>query len=150
MTVRPANHADIAAISAIAAQAPTAAHWHEPDYQRLFTVGSHYLVLVYQESVVRGFLIASQVGPEWELENIAVEQSAQRLGVATALLGHFLDLVQQQRGAAVYLEVRASNTAARALYGQHGFTISGRRPQYYDNPAEDAILYKKAIAQPRK
>jgi ribosomal-protein-alanine N-acetyltransferase len=45
----------------------------------------------------------------------------------------------------VYLEVRESNTAARALYGAHGFIEVGRRGQYYRRPVEDAIILRAAI-----
>ena len=41
----------------------------------------------------------------------------------------------------ILLEVRESNLAARRLYEKHGFRESGRRPKYYSNPIEDAILY---------
>ena len=42
--------------------------------------------------------------------------------------------------AAVFLEVRESNQAARALYEKWAFLESGRRPRYYKDPEEDAIL----------
>jgi ribosomal protein S18 acetylase RimI-like enzyme len=40
----------------------------------------------------------------------------------------------------VILEVRASNFPAVALYGTLGFTETGRRPRYYADPIEDAVL----------
>ena len=47
------------------------------------------------------------------------------------------------RGAkAVFLEVRESNQAARALYEKWAFLESGRRRRYYQEPDEDAILYR--------
>ena len=39
-----------------------------------------------------------------------------------------------------YLEVRASNHAAIALYTRLGFRVCGRRPNYYRDPEEDAVL----------
>ena len=41
----------------------------------------------------------------------------------------------------IHLEVRESNNAARALYVKCGFASTGRRPKYYSNPEEDAVLY---------
>jgi ribosomal-protein-alanine N-acetyltransferase len=42
-----------------------------------------------------------------------------------------------------YLEVRASNEAANALYQRYGFRQIGRRRNYYERPREDAILMGK-------
>jgi ribosomal-protein-alanine N-acetyltransferase len=49
--------------------------------------------------------------------------------------------VRQRKVTRVFLEVRESNAAARALYEKCGFQISGRRKSYYSDPAEDAVLY---------
>ena len=132
----------------IEAQAPTAAHWSEQEYQRLFAGDATRLALLIEdEGTIQGFLVSKQVGPEWELENIATGESARRRGLASALLGHFLKVVKQQGGESVFLEVRASNAAARALYAKHGFVETGRRCNYYENPPEDAILYRHVIGE---
>lgn len=43
----------------------------------------------------------------------------------------------------IFLEVRASNTPAQALYKKWGFDIIGKRKQYYHEPVEDAIIMKR-------
>ena len=130
----------------IEAQAATAAHWNENEYDRLFSGDPPRLALVIGEDAVQAFLIAKQIGPEWELENIAA--AAPRRGLASALLGHFLDVVRQRGGESVFLEVRDSNAPARALYARHGFVETGRRRLYYQDPAEDAVLYRKGVGSP--
>ena len=132
----------------IEAQAATAAHWNDREYDRIFAGDPPRLALLIHDDVVQGFLVANQIGPVWELENIAVAAGARRRGLASALLGHFLDMVKQQGGESVLLEVRASNAAARALYARHGFAETGRRRHYYQNPEEDAVLYRKLINSP--
>jgi ribosomal-protein-alanine N-acetyltransferase len=146
--IRLATPADLPAMRRIEAQAATAAHWNENEYDRLFTGDSPRLALVIAEDAVQAFLIAKQIGPEWELENIVVAASAQRRGLASALLGHFLDVVRQRGGESVFLEVRDSNAPARALYAKHGFVETGRRRLYYRDPAEDAVLYRKGVGIP--
>ena len=42
----------------------------------------------------------------------------------------------------VLLEVRESNTPARRLYEKLGFALEGRRPGYYQDPGEDALLFR--------
>jgi ribosomal-protein-alanine N-acetyltransferase len=48
----------------------------------------------------------------------------------------------------VYLEVRASNDHARALYDSRGFVEVGRRKAYYRRPVEDAIVLRRVLEQP--
>jgi ribosomal-protein-alanine N-acetyltransferase len=142
--IRPATSADVAAMRRIEAQAPTAAHWTKSEYDRILAGDPPRLALViYDDDTVQGFLVAKQVGPEWELENIAVTPGAQRRGFASALLKHFLDVVKRQGGEGVFLEVRASNAAARALYAKYGFAATGLRRNYYQYPDEDAVLYRR-------
>jgi [ribosomal protein S18]-alanine N-acetyltransferase len=147
--IRPATAADVPAMRRIEAQAPTAAHWSESEYERIFAGNPPRLALVIlDDDTVQGFLVANQIGPEWELENIVVATGARRRGLASALLGHFLDVLKQRGAESVYLEVRASNAAARFLYGKYGFAETGRRRHYYRYPDEDAVLYRKAVASP--
>ena len=132
----------------IEAQAPTAAHWNESEFDRIFAGDPPRLALVIHDDTVQGFLVAHQIGPEWELENIAIAAGARRRGLASALLGHFLDVVEQQGGESVFLEVRASNAAARVLYAKYGFAETGRRRHYYQHPNEDAVLYRRVVGGP--
>jgi ribosomal-protein-alanine N-acetyltransferase len=46
----------------------------------------------------------------------------------------------------LFLEVRASNRAALALYLSLGFSQTGRRPRYYIDPVEDALLLTLRLA----
>jgi ribosomal-protein-alanine N-acetyltransferase len=44
------------------------------------------------------------------------------------------------------LEVRPSNHAALAFYRAQGFAVTGRRPRYYADPVEDAVLLALNLA----
>src|SRR5262249_18233057 len=131
------------ALLALERQAETAAHWSREHYESVFE-GSEpaRIMLVIEEGELFGFLVARPVGPEWEIENIAVVDRARRRGLGAQLLAEFLDLARTGGAEAVFLEVRESNHAARALYENRAFTQSGRRPRYYRSPEEDAILYR--------
>ena len=63
-----------------------------------------------------------------------------RRGVGTLLLSELLAWAETARAEKIYLEVRASNQAARSFYQRHGFAETGRRPRYYPAPVEDALL----------
>jgi [ribosomal protein S18]-alanine N-acetyltransferase len=121
----------------------TAAHWSFEQYQSACSeFGPKRILLVVEEdSTIQGFLVARDVGQEWEIENIAIALPARRRRLGACLLRHFLNLVRGQGGASVFLEVRESNLAARGLFEQCGFIESGRRADYYRNPEEDAVTY---------
>lgn len=71
---------------------------------------------------------------------IGVREGDRRLGVGEALLIATIDLSATLNANVVTLEVRASNTAAQALYSKYGFKVMGRRVKYYSSNGEDAII----------
>jgi len=144
--VRPATSADIPALLALEGGSADAAHWSEAEYHRLFAEAER-MVLVIEENSVEGFIVGRDLGPEWEIENIVVASAVQRRGLGRQLVQKLLDLARICGAQAVFLEVRESNRAARALYSKMGFTESGRRRGYYINPEEDALICKKLFPQ---
>jgi ribosomal-protein-alanine acetyltransferase len=142
--IRSATAADIAAMMALEKHAATAAHWSTAQHQAVFTTpGPRRLALVIEEgAVMQGFLVARSIRTEWEIENIAIAGPARRRGLGTRLLGEFLDGVRRENAESVFLEVRESNRPARALYERWAFILDGRRKGYYQNPEEDALLYR--------
>ena len=152
--IRLATVADIPLILVLAQHSPTAAQWNEKQYLELFQPDSdtpEWLILIAESSStapakettgIDGFLVARHVVHEWELENIVVASSARRRGVGRQLLETLLNTARKTEGVSVFLEVRESNVAARSLYEKSHFRQTGRRPGYYVNPSEDAILYR--------
>jgi len=91
---------------------------------------------------VVGHGVLWRIGPEAELANLAVAPEAQGRGIAGALLDHLLDEAERDGVRTVFLEVRASNAAALALYQGRGFRQVGLRSHYYDRPREDARVLR--------
>jgi porphobilinogen synthase len=79
---------------------------------------------------------------EGEVVNLAVAPSMRRQGIADALLERLLQRARSLSLAFVFLEVRASNEAALALYRGRGFREVGVRRHYYDRPREDARILR--------
>lgn len=96
-----------------------------------------YFFVKKNEKIV-GFLAISQLAGELEITNIAIKKAYQGHGLGSQLLAN-LDHVDFP----IFLEVRASNTPAQALYKKCGFGIIGKRKQYYHEPVEDAIIMKR-------
>jgi ribosomal-protein-alanine N-acetyltransferase len=89
-----------------------------------------------------GFAVAAVVAGEAELETIAVVANGQRRGVGGLLLRALVDDLKTAQASELNLEVRASNQVALGFYRQQGFEEAGRRPRYYADPEEDAVLMK--------
>jgi [ribosomal protein S18]-alanine N-acetyltransferase len=143
--VRLASTEDIPAILELERQTDSAAHWPETTYRRLFeqeTPACVPLVIEGEDAKnLNGLLIARISGDECELENVVVRRQRQSQGLGSKLLHALAEAARKQNVTHIFLEVRESNAAARALYEKSGFEISGRRKSYYSNPAEDAVLY---------
>ena len=151
VAIRHATEEDIPDILRLARSSESAAQWSEQQYRALILGGesaTSTLALVAgssENSPILGFLIARHVDREWELENIVVSTEVRRNGIGKHLCERLLGEAQQRNGEVVFLEVRESNIAARALYKKLGFRETGRRKSYYNNPLEDAVVCCKTL-----
>lgn len=103
---------------------------------------SLWLVAV-DEDCVAGYVGSQSVMGESDMMNIAVSPNYRRQGVAEALVEELACRLKDKGNHCLTLEVRSSNNAAIALYEKLGFAQVGRRPNYYRNPKEDALILRK-------
>ena len=82
---------------------------------------------------------------EGEIANIATHPDFRRCGIGRAMLDAMIADMSDRGVSSVYLEVRASNKAAVALYMSDGFIPVGIRKKYYSAPVEDAVLMKRTV-----
>jgi [ribosomal protein S18]-alanine N-acetyltransferase len=94
-----------------------------------------------------GYVVALVMADEGEIADLAVAPSARRRGIARSLLERMMTDAMEAGVRALYLEVRESNAAARALYQALGFEPVGRRRGYYQHPSEDALLLRRDLAR---
>ena len=71
---------------------------------------------------------------------IAVREPCRRQSIGQGLLVSIIDMAAKLHVRVVTLEVREGNKSAQAMYLRHGFYIAGRRPRYYSDNQEDAVL----------
>lgn len=152
--IREAKDADIPAILEIASASITSSWTYDYVHDRLGRDDSLLFVAVDNSVVstgngsgasnpqVVGFASFRLVGDDGELLQIAVDVNRRRCGVGGCLLGAILDYSKNKALTSVFLEVRAGNAPAVALYKKFGFEPLRVRKGYYDNPIEDAVVMR--------
>ena len=149
--IRTAMMEDLDAILTVQKSASGAAQWPHAVYAKMLAATgqrssghSRTIFCAVQSQLVIGFAVmaALQLGDslECELENMAVAPDWRCLGVGGRLVQRMLDSCREQGSHRVILEVRESNVAALKLYEKIGFSVTGRRENYYRQPEEAAIL----------
>ncbi len=98
------------------------------------------------EQVV-AYAFLRRVADELHLLKIAVTPARRGQGIATRLLRRCFAISAKQGATSVHLEVRSSNTPAIELYLKLGFEVIGRRPKYYTDTQEDALLMMKNLEE---
>ena len=103
---------------------------------------SFWLVAMDGDKLV-GYVGSQAVLDSADMMNIAVAPSHRRQGIARRLVSALVEQLKIKDVRMLLLEVRVSNDAARALYEEMGFVAAGKRPGYYTNPKEDALILRK-------
>ena len=89
---------------------------------------------------VVGVIVVWLIVDEAHIATLAVHPELRRQGIAQKLLCVALKEAAEDGMLSALLEVRAGNEAAQDLYRKFGFDVVGRRPRYYQDNHEDAIL----------
>ena len=148
LAIRPLAEADLDAALALAGALRHAPHWSRATWQALIHTDSsprRVVLGAFADGQLAGLAIASLTPPDAELESIAVATAFQRRGIARAMYADLETSLRAAGIASVLLEVRVSNAPAQALYDVLGFAPAGYRPGYYADPAEDALVLRRAV-----
>lgn len=78
-----------------------------------------------------------------DIQTIAVAPEARGLGLGRALMLVLLQRAEERRAERLFLEVRADNEIAKALYVSLGFEEIAVRPHYYQPEGIDAIVMRR-------
>jgi ribosomal-protein-alanine N-acetyltransferase len=124
--------------------------WNPGIFRDCLLAGYTSLVLEHSGKVI-GYGIRSVAAGEAHLLNLALSESARRMGNGRRLLHHLMDLAQFAGVEGIYLEVRPSNRRALALYESSGFEVLGRRRGYYRarGGTEDAVVLVRRFRRRR-
>jgi ribosomal-protein-alanine N-acetyltransferase len=144
VAIRPATDDDLAAILALEKEGFPDPWALETLAAELRFPGSFVLVAAPPRSAPLGYASFRTVADEAELLRLSVGSAARRRGLGRRLLeAGFAELAARSL-ASCFLEVRADNTPAIALYERVGFRLAGERKGYYRD-GSDALVYARAI-----
>ena len=143
--------ADIAGVIALQRATPEAAQWLASDYERLLAPEAspnfdEGVAVAEVRTRVSGFIVWRSAAGECEILNLAVDAAVRRQGIGAALLSYVLERARSSGARRVFLEVRESNRPAQLFYTRYGFLPGGRRPRYYSQPEEDAVILSLTLA----
>ena len=96
-----------------------------------------------ENTQIIGYVGLQVVLDEGYITNIAVSSAHRRKGVAKALLNTLDKTARELSLSFISLEVRESNLSAIELYTKTGYLSDGKRPNFYENPRENAIIMTK-------
>ena len=142
MVIRRMNLGDVSAIAELEKQC-FSDPWSENSIASEVENPLSYWLVAEVDGVVAGYVGSQTVIDESDMMNVAVKPEFRRQKVAERLILSLISHLNQRQSKSLTLEVRASNDPAIALYDKLGFEQVGRRPGYYRNPKEDALILRK-------
>jgi ribosomal-protein-alanine N-acetyltransferase len=116
--------------------------------QEINRPGSYLWALIIDD-VLAGYICFSLLSAEIHLTNMAVHPSKRGRGIGLGLLKRMFEMGVSHGAETAWLEVRPSNRIARRLYDKAGFKEVGRKPKYYKDTNEDAIVMSLPLFQKR-
>ena len=110
---------------------------------------AHVFLLRLPDRRLAGFCSCWIVADELHVNTLVVDLPYRQRRLGVGLMAWVMEEALRRGATRATLEVRESNEAARRLYASLGFEVVARRPQYYSQPVEDAlILWREHLAKP--
>lgn len=144
MEILPMTKDDIAEIAEIERQC-FSDPWSENAFEDELNNPLAVYLVAHDDGRCTGYCGFWSVAGEGGITNVAVAPEYRRRGTGRALIEKMIDTALELKLSLLTLEVRASNTAAQSLYEKYGFEKVGIRPNYYQNPRENAWIMTKNL-----
>jgi ribosomal-protein-alanine N-acetyltransferase len=113
---------------------------HSFQYEVLENRVARCFVAETEENRIAGMVVSWIIVDELHIATIAIHPDFRRMGIGARILTEALAEGRAAGARLAFLEVRATNEAAQAMYRKFGFEVTGKRPRYYKDNGEDAIL----------
>lgn len=121
--------------------------WDPPAVTEVMSIPGFFGQIACEGKIWAGFALALDLGDECELLSLGVVPQWRRTGIGAALLRSTCLLACGRGADSITLEVAVDNTAALSLYERSGFTVAGRRANYYCRAgrAVDALVLRRRL-----
>lgn len=119
--------------------------WSRQAFEKAVDDKNYIYICAKSDDVISGYAGCQVSFDDAEITNIAVSYEYRRNKIAETLLSVLIRKAKERGVKRIFLEVRVSNAAARALYEKFGFEKTGRRPRFYERPSEDALVMTKEL-----
>ena len=137
------NESHVPSVAAIEKECFGRDAWSEKSVSGELTNALALWLVAVEGECVAGYVGSQTVCNETDMMNVAVTADFRRRGIGEQLVAALVEELKAMDSHCLTLEVRASNTPAQAMYEKLGFAEIGRRPRYYQNPKEDALILRK-------
>lgn len=119
--------------------------WKREDFEDLLDKPDKGCMVAIAGNKTVGCVVYHNIVGDVDITNVQVDENFRRQGIAKELMMAAMDRARSVGGENFTLEVRASNTAAIALYKSLGFMPEGVRKNFYNHPTEDALILWKRV-----
>lgn len=147
--VRPMHWSDIARVHDVEVRAFCDTPWSvESFWSELARMPDtrHYLVAARGEQIL-GYAGLMTVGPDADIQTLAVAPDARGAGLGAQLLDALLTEARRRGCSRVTLEVASTGEAAQNLYRARGFDVIGRRSGYYGSGVDALIMRRRLVGE---
>lgn len=145
MLIRPAIQEDVNSIAEL--EKSVSSPWSETQIaaEMAYPAAIIFVASRVKDGAITGWCSLRLVAPEAELLKIAIHPNFRRSRLGEQLLNEAMKHVATAGCKILFLEVRAKNHPARNFYLKLGFKEHGVRKNYYNQPGDDAILYRRNV-----
>ena len=149
VTIRPFESADLDQVLQLERDVFGADAWSDEVFVAELAHPHSYYLVAEDDSVVVGFgglRVPDRPGGQGDIQTLAVLLGYRSQGWGRALVTALMDYAKKSGATEVFLDVRADNRAARALYESMGFSEISRRPGYYQPDGVDAVVMSTRVS----
>ena len=124
--------------------------WTEKDFRDFIEDPLVFSLKIQQSGNFCGYILWREIEDEAEILTLVIAPSFQRKGMGNLLLTSLFERLKSKGISKLFLEVAEDNKSARSFYIKNGFTIVGKRPNYYEraeNKLVDALNLFKILSK---
>lgn len=142
LVVRKMTEEDASGVAAVEAKC-FSTPWPEVEFFKAASDKNYTFLVADIDGSIIGMAGLIKSIPEATVTNVAVVPEYRKCGIARNVVSKLLDIGGEEGVTEFTLEVRESNAGAIRLYESLGFSFEGKRPRFYENPVEGALIYWK-------